>query len=306
MKTYRYEALCLCSAMLWGLAFPVMKFVGGGVDTVSFLALRFLIATVVLVMSCGRKLRQITPKMILPCVAVGLLFALHNYLQVEGLRYTSAANGGFITSINVVFVPVFAYLILKKKPTADMIVGLVAATIGFLLISGIVTLAPFGVHLTALNKGDLLVFLCAVFTALYMVTFNIVAQKYDETLANLLHMAGAALGMWIVWVFCPAKAMDFSSPVTIMGLMYCAVFASALAFLLLAKASAKLDASKVAIISSLECVFAAVFAAVITVLVPYPDGSREVLTLTTVIGGALVFYGVLKASIEKKEKHAAA
>lgn len=302
MAKYKYEALCLSSALLWALAFPVMKFVGGGVDTVSFLALRFLIATAVLAIACGKNLKNITPRMILPSVAVGLLFALHNYLQVEGLRYTSAANGGFITSTNVVFVPLFAYLITKKKPTKDLIIGLIAATIGFLLISGIVTVAPFGFHLTALNFGDFLVLLCALFTALYMVVFNIVAQKYDESLANFLHMAGAAVGMWLVWIFVPEKSMDFSSPITVAGLLYCAIFASALGFLFLAKAQAKLDASKVAIISSLECVFAAIFAAIITVFIPYPDGSREIITLTTVVGGALVFYGVVKASIEKKEK----
>ena len=300
IKTYRYEALCLSSAMLWGLAFPVMKFVGGGIDTVSFLALRFLIATVVLAIACGKKLKGITSNMILPCVAVGILFALHNYLQVEGLRYTSAANGGFITSTNVVFVPAFAYLILKKRPTVNMIVGLAAATAGFLLISGIVTVAPFGFHLTSLNVGDLLVLLCAVFTALYFVVFNMITQKYDESIANLLHMAGAAVGMWLVWMFYPQKSMDLSSPITVGGLLYCAVFASAIGFLLMAKASAKLEPSKVAIICALECVFAAAFAALVTWGVPYPDGSRETITLTTVLGGALVFYGVIKASIETR------
>ena len=72
-------------------------------------------------------------------------------------------------------------------------------------------------------------------------------------------------------------------------------------FLFMAKASAKLDPSNVATICALECVFTAVFAAGITAFVPCPDGSRDVLSLTTVIGGALVFFGVIKVSIEKKE-----
>ena len=302
MRNYKYEALCLSSALLWALAFPVMKFVGSGVDTVTFLALRFLIAAVVLCIAVRRKLKTITPKLLLAAGGVGLIFALHSFLQVEGLRYTSAANGGFITSLNVVFVPFFAYFFTKKKPTKNVVIGLIAAVLGFLLISGMVTVAPFGFHLTRLNKGDFLVFLCAVFTALYMITFNMVAQKYDETLVNFIHMAGAAIGLGIVWFFYPVKSMDFSAPFTIPGLLYCAVGASAMGHLFMAMAQAKLDSTKVAIICALECVFAAIFAAIITAFIPYPDGTRDVLNLTTIIGGGLVFFGVIEASVEKKEK----
>ena len=127
MRNYKYEALCLSSALLWALAFPVMKFVGSGVDTVTFLALRFLIAAVVLCVAVRKKLRTITPKLLLAAGGVGLIFALHSFLQVEGLRYTSAANGGFITSLNVVFVPFFAYFFTKKKPTKNVVIGLIAA-----------------------------------------------------------------------------------------------------------------------------------------------------------------------------------
>lgn len=288
LKRYKYEMMLVTCAMFWGLAFPVMKFAGENVDSISFLAIRFTIATLVLVLAFWKKLKNIGKKMILPCVGVGLLMALHSFLQLEGLRYTSAANSGFITSTNVIFVPIFMYMMFRKKPTKNIVIGLITVVIGFVFISGVVTLSPFSFNLTSFNYGDLLTLLCAIFTALYMIVFNRCAVKYDEVLVNILHMAGAAVGMWLIWIFYPMKVMDFSAMSTVMGTLYCGIFASAVAFWLLAKAQAKLEASKVAVISSSEPIFATLFAAIIW---------GDPITLTAAVGGAFILYGVVKSSI---------
>lgn len=65
------------------------------------------------------------------------------------------------------------------------------------------------------------------------------------------------------------------------------LFASALGFWLLSKAQAKLDASTVAVLCSLEPIFATVFAALIW---------REPITVVTALGGAFILYGVIKST----------
>ncbi len=293
IKRFKYEIMLVGCAAFWGLAFPVMKFVGESVDSVSFLAIRFLIATAVLAIALGPKLKRITKKMILPSVGVGLILALHSYLQVEGLKYTSAANSGFITSTNVIFVPIFMFIFFRKKPAKHILLGLLAIIVGFVFISGMVTVFPFTFNLTTLNFGDFLTLLCAIFTALYMIVFNILSVKYEEELVNFLHMMGAGIGMWAIWLFIPNKVIDFSSIGPVLGTVYCGVFASAAAFLLLAKAQAKLEASKVAILCSLEPIFATLFA-----LIFFGDK----ITASTAIGGVLILIGVLRSSIDPKEK----
>ena len=90
--------MAIGGAALWGLAFPVTKFAGGAVDSVSFLLLKFLIASIVTALLSVKKLKEIKePKMVLSCLLLGMLFATHSFFQVEGLRYTSAANSGFST-----------------------------------------------------------------------------------------------------------------------------------------------------------------------------------------------------------------
>lgn len=290
--------MLLATAALWGLTFPIMKYIGSGVDSVTFLAVRFSLAALVLVFGCRKSIKNITKKMLVPSIAVGLLYAFHSFLQLEGLRYTSAANSAFITSTNVIFVPMFVFLFFKEKTDKRFILGLITIVTGFLLISGLVTVFPLGFHISALNIGDLLTLLCAVFTALYFVVFNRLSTKYDEVAVNLLHMIGAGAGMWVLWLFYPEKSMDFGDIYTVAGTVYCAVFGSAISFLLLAKAQAKVSAPKVAVFCSLESVFAAVFAA----LIPGRDGSVEPITMAVVIGGALILCGVIRVSVNKSSK----
>lgn len=292
---YIYEILLVITAALWGLSFPAAKFVGGDVDSVSFLAIRCSIAAVLLLLFFRKKLKKIPFKMAVQSLGVGALLAFHSFIQLEGLRYTSSGNSAFITSVNIVFVPVFAFLLYRKKPDHGFLPGLAAVVCGFLLISGIITLLPLGFHLTDVNDGDLLTLLCAVLTALYFVLYNNLTEKYDETAVNALHMVGAAVGMWLLWLFYPGKAMDFSSGVTVAWILYCAIFASAVGFWLLSKAQAKLSAAKVAVICSLESVFAMAFAAVI----PGRDGLTEPITLTAAVGGLLILAGVVKISVRK-------
>ena len=296
MRSLKYEMMAIGSAVLWGLAFPVTKFVGGAVDSVSFLMLKFLIASIFAIVFSFKRLKEIRdPKMVLSCLFLGMIFATHSFFQVEGLRYTSAANSGFITSMNVLFVPFLMYLFFRQKPTKNIVIGLIAIVIGFLFISGIVSVNPFSFNLTRLNYGDFLTLICAIFTAVYMVVFNTLSVKYDEVAVNTLHFIAAFLSMFVVWCFYPGRTMELGSAPVFLSVLYCGAFAAGVAHLLLAKANTKVEASKVAILSGLEPVFATVFA----LFIPDMDGNFGTITLSVAIGGALILYGAIKSALVK-------
>ena len=231
-------------------------------------------------------------------VPYGILSSFHSFIQVEGLRYTSSGNSAFITSTNIIFVPFFAFVLFRKKTEKGFFPGLVAVVLGFLLISGIVSLKPFGFNITGVNKGDILTLFCAILTAVYFVLYQSLAERYDELSVNVFHMCGAAAFMWVLSLFSTEKSMDFSNTGTVLWLLYCAVFASALSFVFLSMAQAKLSAAKVSVICSLESVFAMLFAAVI----PGRNGDIEPITLAAVIGGLLIILGVLKISVHPAKK----
>ena len=288
-KNRKYELMLVLTAAMWGLQFPLTKFVSADFDTVPILAIKYSVAVVALTIINIKKLKNITAKMLVPCGLLGLLLVLHSFLLVQGLKFTSASNSGFITSTNVIFVPFFMYLLFREKPTKNVIVGLLLMVFGFLFISEIVSISPLKIGGQKLNVGDFLTLLSAIFTGLYMVFNNRIAIKHDEDLANYIQFVFAAIGSIILLPMVSENHANFSSGVSILVLLYCGIFATALAFLFLMKSQKPLGAVKTAVISSLEPVFATVFA----LFIPDPQGNFGVLTVESLIGGLLILAGVI-------------
>ena len=297
MLKYKYEGLLIIAAALWGLTFPATKFIGADIDSMGLLSIRCTLSALTMIFLYGYKLKEIKWKMIIPAFLVVMLSVVGTYFQVEGIKYTSSGNAGFIAAMNIIFVPFFAFLLYKKKPQKIFYLGLIAIMAGFLFVSGIISLSPFGINFTSVKYGDLLVLIYAAMVGLYFVFFNKLALKYDETLVNTVMAISGAIGAWILWLVLPGKSMNFANTGTLLWVIYCGVFGTGVANLLVAKAQAKLDASKVSVLCSLQSVFAMLFAAII----PGRDGNIEPVTLTAVIGGVLILSGIV--IISKKNKN---
>ena len=164
-------------------------------------------------------------------------------------------------------------------------------------ICGIIDFNSFSINSISFNVGDLLTLACAILTALYMIVCNNLVAKYDYGTVNFIHFIFATLTAFLIWPFSPEKNANFTSIPVIISVVYCGIFASALAFLFLMKAQTKIDATRTAIFCSLEPIFALMFALVI------PDlfGNVEVLTTNTILGGTLILFGVIYSSIESKK-----
>lgn len=296
INSLKYESLLLVCAMLWGLQFSMLKFVGETFDATTLLFIKFLLSALILVIIDFKRIKFQGKRMVVHSILLGVLVAVHTYFQTVGLANTNPANSSFIISTNVIYVPIIMFLIFGKKPSKNMIIGLISITIGFLFISGIISFNPLSFNLK-LGYGDLLSLICAILTAFYMVYFNYLSSRYDENSVNIIHIAAAALTMLIVWIFvgiCGEYKMDFTNIPAVLGLIYCGIISGGIASLLLAKGTANVDASKTAILCGLEPVFATIFAAILTVFIPSLDGK---LTVSVVLGGALILYGAIKSSL---------
>lgn len=296
IRRFKYEGMLLGCAMLWGLQFSMLKFVGETFDAATLLLIKFLLSVLVLIPINYKHLKLQGKKMLIHSILLGVLVATHTYFQTVGLANTNPANSSFIITTNVIYVPIIMLLLFGKKPSRNEIIGLASITIGFLFISGIVSLNPLSLQLK-LGYGDLLSLICAILTSVYMVYFNYLSSRYDETTVNIIHLAAAALTMLVLWLFTSrisgVKA-DFTNVPAVCGLLYCGLFSGGIASLLLAKGTAEVNATKTAILCGLEPVFSTLFAAVLTIFIPGLDGK---ITPAIVLGGALILYGAIKSSL---------
>lgn len=307
IKNLKYELLALSCALMWGLQFPLVSFSNTALDPVAIILLRFSIGSLILFVINFKRLKGIDYKMVLHCTALGIIAAVYNYFMVEGIKYTTSANSSFITSTNVIFVPIFCYMFFKEKPAKNVIIGLITIIIGFFFISGMITvnsafLTPmnfsipkaFTFGMNPLNYGDFLTLIGAVLTALFFVYLNRLTKKYDEGAVSFVHMFAGAVALFVAWLFVGEPIRLNTAPI-LLSTLYCGIFSGGLAFYFLAKASAKLSAAKAAILGGMEPIFAVIFAT----FIPNVNGVTEPVTLTVVIGGAFMIYGAVKSSLIK-------
>lgn len=164
------ELALLGVTVFWGgFTFPAMKVSLNYFPPILFLAYRFGLASLLMLLIFGRRaLKRETFK---EGFILGLTLFFGHGFQIVGLKYTTASNSAFITSLYVVFTPFIAYFMLGgEKVTGRDLTSLVLAVIGLYLISG-------GAGTSINYGGDFLTLLCAVSFAFQIVLVHKFGEK---------------------------------------------------------------------------------------------------------------------------------
>ena len=272
-------------AAIWGGAFASMKGTLERLDVNSFLAWRFAIATLVLILIKPSVLRRFNFNFVKKGALIGLFLGSGYIFQSFGLTLTTVSNTGFITGLYVVFTPVVAALILKKNITRIEWFAVFMATVGLALLS--LKGLTFGL-------GEFLVLVSAIFFALHIVALGEWSKGLDTYALTVLQLGTCAL-----LTFGASLKSGFSAPPDSgvwWSIIYTALFATALAFIVQTWAQSFIKPSSVAVILAMEVVFAAAFG--IWLL-------SEPLTLRIALGGILVMasmYLIILLDQRKPEK----
>jgi len=260
-------ALLLVSAA-WGLAFVVMKDAIEKQSVNSFLFSRFLVAVIAMVLLKPSVLKTINREILKKGFIAGLFLASGYILQTFGLALTGAAIAGFITGLYVVATPVLAAVLLKVRITPFTWSCVALATLGLALLS----LKGWN-----LGLGEFLVFLCAIAFAAHIIALSKWSNGLDVYAMTIVQLATCALLTGAI-----SFAQGYEVPVDLSGwlvVLYTAVVCTAVAFVVQTWSQAHMSATKVAVILTMEVVFAAVFAVIF---------GGESISLRALLGGVLV------------------
>ena len=255
-------------AAIWGSAFLSMKGTLERLDVNSFLTWRFVIATLLLIAIRPTVLKKIDLPFLKKGVILGLFLSSGYIFQSFGLTLTTVSNTGFITGLYVVFTPVVAAVILRKNITLVEWFAVLVATVGLALLSfnGV----KFGV-------GEFLVLISALLFAFHIVGLGEWSKGLDTYALTVIQ-----LGTCAVVTFLASFKSGFKAPPDSgvwWSIIYTAIFATALAFIVQTWAQSFIAPSTVGVILAAEVVFAAAFG--IWLL-------NEPVTLRIALGGLLV------------------
>jgi drug/metabolite transporter (DMT)-like permease len=259
----------------------------------SFLATRFVLAVLVMIAIRPRVLSQITREMLIKGFFAGLFLGSGYIFQTFGLKLVGAAITGFVTGLYVVATPLIAWLVLRHRITLYTWLCVALATVGlaFLSLKG-----------WAVGAGELLVLVSAIAFAAHIVALGQWSKGLDAYAMTVVQLATCALLTGAISI-----GQGYKAPVNLSGwavVVYTAIFSTAVAFVIQTWSQAHISPTKVAVILTMEVVFAALFAMVFT---------DETLNLQQILGGVLILISMLaivikedpgasNAEIEKKEK----
>jgi len=238
-------ALILVTAV-WGVTFVQVKDAVELYPLVAFLAVRYAIASAALAPVSVTRLRTLGRSGLVAGGVLGGLIALGIGLQTAGLERTTVTNAGFITGLYVLFTPLLALVLFRTPIPRELWAAVGFALIGLVLLSGV----PAGSA-----TGDLLVLTSTVAQALQIVMVERYANRYDVFALTFVQIAVACLVFFVIAVALGDLSVPRGATVWA-ALLVTGLFAVAFAYLVQVWAQRRVSATRIAIVFSLETVFA--------------------------------------------------
>lgn len=277
-------ALLLFCTMLWGFAFVVQKSAMESMGPLTFIGLRYLLGgLVILPVALFERRRQsvhLTKSHWLFIAVMSLAFFVGSWLQQVGLLTTTVTNGGFLTSLYVLFVPAIALIAFRTWPHPIVWVGMPMALIGIYYLNG--------GGLDSLNSGDLWIIISALFWATHVLMLGHIARTTGQPIliSCISFLAAGVVGLVLAFIL-ETPSMD-----GIMGgwmeIAYAGIFSTAIAFTFQAVGQQYVPPANAAIILSSESLFAALGGAILL-------GER--LPVIGYAGAALILFAILLVEI---------
>jgi drug/metabolite transporter (DMT)-like permease len=242
-------AALIAVTAVWGVTFVQVKDAVELYPLFAFLAVRFVLATLVLAVPAAKRVAGLGRQGVVAASALGLLLAAGYALQTAGLERTTVSGAGFVTGMYVVLTPLIALALFRSRIGRAAWAGVALATGGLAMLSGVQAGSA---------SGDLLVLAAAAVYSLQIVLLERYAPRYDALAFTGIEMAAAASGLLVVAL--AHGDLDVPHGWTVWAaLLVTGIFASALGFLVQTWAQRRTSATRTALAFAMEPVFAALF-----------------------------------------------
>ncbi len=283
MSRLSANLLLLTAGAIWGMGFVAQQTAMESVGPLTFIALRFLIATlVVLPFALHESMRPKEPLPPLKAIhfvqfsAIGLSLCVGMIAQQIALQTITVTNSGFLTGLYVVFTPFLAVLLYRQWPNVVVWPACFVALAGIYLLSG----GSF----SDLQTGDLQTVFSALCWALQVVLIARFVGQSNRPLAL------STVQFFVTFVITAIGAFLFESwsmegvRGAAIEILYAGIFATGVAFSLQVIGQRYTSASQAAIFLSSEALFAALFGAVVL---------HERVGLIGLVGCGLIFTAMM-------------
>lgn len=239
----RGDLLILAATLLASAGWLFSKEAIISLPPAGFVGWRFLLAALLLLPFCYRKLVNTSPELLLKAAAIGLVMTLNLIFWIQAISHSEGiGEGAFIMSLAMLMVPPFAWLLFKERPLRQFWIALPIALMGLFLLT-----MENGL---SLSLSQLLFLFASLSLALYFSLNSRFARRIDPMALTCIQLAvtgvmhllySASFEHWpssiapITWVWFSASvllATSFRFVLQSMGQKYSPVANAALIMML--------------------------------------------------------------------------
>lgn len=288
MKHTLAELMLLLSVALWGSSFALTKPLLDSMGVFTFMASRFVVGGVVLVLALSL-LGKFKPdkQQIKGGIVTGILLFLAFIFHTYGLKYTTVAKNAFIVGSNVIFVPIILTLVMKKAQSKIVWLSTFIALLGLALVT--LDGAQGG-----LNIGDLITVFGTVIVAFYILNVEAYVKHGNPlNIATIQVVTVGILSLIPALLFeTPIADLSFQAltPVMIRNLLILSLGCTSIAYLMANYAQSIVSASRTALLYVFEPIFGAFLGWLLL---------GEVVGLQGIIGALLITFATIMPQFTK-------
>lgn len=282
------RAALICTTLIWGSSFVILKSALDSITPLWVLAIRFCGAAILMSLLCLKKLRKLDKGYLVGGALMGVCLAAAYTVQTYGLVYTTPGKNAFLTATYCILVPFLYWLIAGKKPDKYNISAAIICVVGM----GFVCLNSD----LSVNIGDILTICCGLFYGLHMIVTARFVENRDPLPITVIQLLTAGIICLVcALLFEPAPTnVPTSSYVSIAYLM---IMCTGVCYILQTVGQKYTPPSQAAVILTLESVFGTAFSVLL---------GEESLTFSIALGFCLIFVAILTSEtklefLRKKE-----
>ena len=269
--------------LFWGSSFIATKYLLDEITPETIIAMRLILAIVLLLVIAVYQKRDfsINLKSHAYILVLALIAVFHLWIQVTGLKFTTASNTGWIIGTAPVFMAILGFFFFKEKLDILKISGIIIAAFGLLMLVGKGN--PANIDLIQ-NKGDLLVLSSAFTWGIYSMVNKKISLNYSPLMTILYLFIMMAI---IIIPFnlnsAAIKSVIHLSGVGWISILFLGLLCSGVSYVIWAYALREMESAKVGASLYFEP-FVTVIAAWIFL--------REDITLLMILSGLIITAGV--------------
>jgi len=220
-STRRVYFFLVLATFFWGGSFLFSKVGLAEIPPPLFVFSRFLLATLIMLTVCRRRLALLNRGTLQRGAIVGLALGITNLSFVFGIQGTSISRAGVLNNLFVLFIPLIAKLLWRDRIGRLNMAGIALAVAGIWLLAG-----GSG---TGFNRGDLISTICAFFIACHIITVSKVLRDDDIYLVSLVQFATVTILAGFASLSTPLPPVPVSTT-ALLTVLYCAVFPTVICF----------------------------------------------------------------------------